>query len=69
MDYMIRPFKLSDVTAIIALWRECGLTHPNNDPYKDLSRKMKVNPEMFLVCELDGRIVGTVMAPSVSTGY
>jgi ribosomal protein S18 acetylase RimI-like enzyme len=37
------------------------LTHPNNDPHKDIARKLKVNPEMFLVCELDGKLVGTVM--------
>ena len=61
MKAVIRPFTLSDKEAVIAVWRACGLTHPNNDPRKDIARKLKVNPEMFLVCEMDGKIVGTVM--------
>jgi ribosomal protein S18 acetylase RimI-like enzyme len=61
MAYVIRPFRLSDQRAVIDVWRACGLTHPNNDPHKDVARKLKVNPEMLLVCETDGKIVGTVM--------
>ncbi|TFF11681.1 GNAT family N-acetyltransferase [Cellulosimicrobium terreum] len=26
-----------DVEAVVALWRECGLTRPWNDPYRDLA--------------------------------
>jgi ribosomal protein S18 acetylase RimI-like enzyme len=52
---------LRDEEAVVAVWRACGLTHPNNDPHKDIARKMKVNPEMFLVCEVGGQIIGTVM--------
>jgi ribosomal protein S18 acetylase RimI-like enzyme len=61
MKTAIRPFTLSDKEAVVEVWRTCGLTHPNNDPHKDIARKMKVDPEMFLVCELDGKIIGTVM--------
>jgi ribosomal protein S18 acetylase RimI-like enzyme len=61
MDTAIRPFTLSDEEAVVTLWRACGLTHANNNPRKDIARKMKVNPEMFLVYEMAGRIVGTVM--------
>lgn len=57
----IRPFQPSDEPAVIGVWQASGLTHPNNDPHKDIARKMKVNPELFLVGELDGQIVGTVM--------
>lgn len=62
MKTVIRPFTLSDEEAVVAVWRTCGLTHPNNDPHKDIARKMEVNPEMFLVCEMDDKIIGTVMA-------
>jgi ribosomal protein S18 acetylase RimI-like enzyme len=62
LDFAIRPFMLSDEEAVIGVWKASGLTHPNNDPHKDIARKMKVNPELFLVGELDGQIVGTVMA-------
>ena len=58
----IRPFQTADEAAVVSLWRKCNLTHPNNDPHKDIARKMRVNPELFLVAEADGQIVGSVMA-------
>ena len=61
METIIRPFTLSDKEAVVEVWRACGLTHPNNDPHQDIAQKMKVDPEMFLVCEVDGTIIGTVM--------
>ncbi len=57
----IRPFCLEDRDAVIAIWEACGLIVPWNDPHKDIARKMQVNPELFLVAELNGRIAGTVM--------
>lgn len=58
----IRPFRPADEAALIALWSACGLIKPQNDPRKDIARKLRVNPEWFLVGELDGRIVAGVMA-------
>jgi ribosomal protein S18 acetylase RimI-like enzyme len=58
----IRPYREADDEAVVALWRACDLVRPWNDPYKDIRRKRRVNPEWFLVGEEDGRIVGTVMA-------
>ena len=58
----IRPYQPADEPAVIALWLACGLVRPQNDPHKDIARKMKVNPEWFLVSEVGGQIVGTVMA-------
>lgn len=58
----IRPYRAADEPAVIALWESCGLLRPQNDPRKDIARKLKVNPELFLVAERDGAIVGTVMA-------
>jgi ribosomal protein S18 acetylase RimI-like enzyme len=59
----IRPFQLADEPAVVELWKRCELTRPWNDPHKDIARKMKVNPEMFLVGEIDGdgRIIASVM--------
>ncbi|WP_420631259.1 GNAT family acetyltransferase [Candidatus Leptofilum sp.] len=57
----IRPFALTDSEAVITVWKACGLVVPWNDPHKDIARKMKVNPELFLVAIADGRVVGTVM--------
>ena len=58
----IRSFRAGDEAAVIALWRACDLVRPWNDPRKDIRRKLRVNPEWFLVAQQDGRIVGTVMA-------
>jgi len=58
----IRPFQPADEAAVIALWRSCGLVRPTNDPVKDIQRKLAVQPELFLVCELDGHIIASVMA-------
>ena len=58
----IRPFRESDRAAVIALWHGCGLTRPWNDPSRDIDRKLAVQPELFLVGELDGRVIATIMA-------
>lgn len=60
--FRIRPFATDDEDAVIALWRECDLTRPWNDPRKDIQRKLAVQPELFLVGERDGEIVAAVMA-------
>ena len=58
----IRAFQDGDAGEIIRLWRDCGLVVPHNDPYRDIARKRAVQPELFLVGHIGGRIVATVMA-------
>jgi ribosomal protein S18 acetylase RimI-like enzyme len=58
----IRPFQRADEDAVVALWRECGLTRPWNDPHKDIARKLAVQPELFLVGIVDDAVVASVMA-------
>jgi ribosomal protein S18 acetylase RimI-like enzyme len=57
----LRPYATGDEPAVIALWNDCGLTRPWNDPVKDIARKLTVQPELFLVGESDGDIVATAM--------
>ncbi|MBT6615087.1 MAG: GNAT family acetyltransferase [Deltaproteobacteria bacterium] len=57
----IREFNISDQDDVVNLWKECQLTVPWNDPYKDIQRKVKVDPDLFLVGEISGVIVATVM--------
>ncbi len=57
----IRPFERRDTDAVIALWQARGLTRPWNDPLKDIERKLAVQPELFLVGDLDGAIIATAM--------
>jgi ribosomal protein S18 acetylase RimI-like enzyme len=58
----IRAFQPADEEAVIDVWRDCDLIVPNNDPYKDIRRKMAVRPDLFLVGIVDDQIVATVMA-------
>ena len=59
----IRPFLPGDdENAVIALWQECGLTRPHNDPRRDIRRKLLVQGELFLVGLREGRLVASVMA-------
>jgi ribosomal protein S18 acetylase RimI-like enzyme len=63
MSFMhIRPYRESDEADVVALWHTCGLTRPWNDPHKDIARKLTVQRELFLVGELDGKLVASVMA-------
>ena len=61
-DLEIRPYREVDQDAVVELWRECGLVAPQNNPIKDIRRKLHVRRDLFLVGLLGGRLVGTVMA-------
>jgi len=58
----IRPFQPSDGEAVIALWKEANLVVPWNDPNRDIRRKLRVQPELFLVGWVSGELAATVMA-------
>ncbi|UJH70895.1 GNAT family acetyltransferase [Ornithinimicrobium sp. INDO-MA30-4] len=58
----IRPFDVSDTEAVVQLWQATGLTRPWNDPYRDIERKLRVQPELFLVGEVQGSVIATAMA-------
>lgn len=58
----VREFQDADEAQVIDVWRACGLTRPWNDPSRDIARKKQVQPDLFLVAEDEGTIVGTVMA-------
>lgn len=61
MDLEIRPFTGADTEAVIEVWRRSGLLHPNNDPAKDIRRKLRVRPDLFLVGTIGPAIVATIM--------
>ena len=58
----IRAYRESDQDAVVELWRECGLVVPQNDPKKDICRKLSIQREMFLVGSIGSKLVATVMA-------
>ncbi|KAA9129931.1 GNAT family acetyltransferase [Microbacterium caowuchunii] len=61
MSIRIRPFAETDTEDVVALWEDAGLTRPWNDPRRDIARKLRVQPELFLVALHEERVVGTVM--------
>jgi len=61
MPFIIRRFIDGDTDAVVDIWRRCGLLHPDNDPRKDIRRKLKVRPDFFLVGTVDGAVIATVM--------
>ena len=61
-DLIIRQYDAADRGDVIKLWRQCGLVVPQNDPGRDIERKLKVNPEWFFVGELEDEVVVTCMA-------
>lgn len=64
LSMTIRPYRVEDEAAVIQLWKDCGLIHPSNNAKRDIERKMKVNPELFLVGVVSENIAATAM-----TGY
>jgi ribosomal protein S18 acetylase RimI-like enzyme len=58
----IRCFRPEDEPSVLTLWQRCDLVRPWNDPRRDICRKLKVNPEWFLVGLANGQVVATVMA-------
>jgi len=61
-DFVIRQYHANDQQDVIDLWTQCGLVAPQNNPKRDIERKVRVNPEWFLVGELENEIVATCMA-------
>ena len=57
----IREYKKKDLKEVISLWTECGLVVPQNDPAKDIERKLKKDRDLFLVGFNEKGIIATVM--------
>lgn len=58
----IHPYSPEDKQSVINLWQQCNLVRPWNNPELDIARKLKVNPELFFVGTLNGKVVATAMA-------
>lgn len=58
----IRPYQPADEQEVIRIWQICKLLTPANNPHRDIARKLRVQPELFLIAFLDGQVIGTCMA-------
>jgi ribosomal protein S18 acetylase RimI-like enzyme len=59
----IRPYASDDHPQVVALWKAVFPDDPPwNEPASMIRRKLTVQPELFLVGHVNGRIVAAVMA-------
>lgn len=62
-ELIVRPYAETDEAQVIQLWREVFPDNPSwNVPKTDIERKLTIQRELFLVGDLGGEIVATVMA-------
>lgn len=59
---LIRSYRSSDRETLVALWAVCELLRSWNDPNLDIDRKLAHDADGLLVLEVEGRVVGSVMA-------
>ena len=57
----IATIERQDTPAVIALWKECGLTRPWNDPEKDIHFALAGPASTVLVGKLADEVVASVM--------
>lgn len=57
----IRAFVRDDMEGIVELWRRSELLNPNNDPRRDIERKLIDSPWGFFVMVDDDEIIGSIM--------
>ena len=60
---IVRTFRSDDTEAVASLWAVAFPEDPAwNESYALIEQKLTVQPELFFVCELNGKIVGTTIA-------
>jgi len=57
----IIEYREQDAKGVIGLWLKCDLVVSSNNPQKDITRKLGVDRDLFLVGILKGEIIATVM--------
>ena len=60
---VVRSFEAQDHDEVVSLWKDIFPDDPPwNEPTIVIRRKLTVQPELFLVGHVDGRLVATVLA-------
>lgn len=57
----VRTFRMDDYPRVRAVWKECGLEIRPGDSRREIELKVERDPELFLVGEVDGKIVASVI--------
>ena len=58
---VIAPISDDDISAVVALWQDCGLTRPWNDPAADIALARRGDNSAVLIGRAEGAIVATAM--------
>ena len=64
LDYIIRVFRFpADYPLVIDLWNQAGpgIHVRRSDTSEEILKKLQRDPDLFLVAEADGKIVGSVI--------
>ena len=63
MTISIREFTLADYDPVYALWQNAGdgLGVGRSDTREEIAKKLQYDPDLFLVAEDGGKIIGTVI--------
>lgn len=64
MTLAISDLRADETEAAVALWEECGLTRPWNDPRADIALALDKPNSTVLAGRLDGELVATAMTGS-----
>jgi ribosomal protein S18 acetylase RimI-like enzyme len=59
---VVRPGRLEEIPEVLELWREAGSVPSVSDDPASLERLLATSEDALLVAEVDGRMVGTVIA-------
>ena len=59
---VVRPGRLEEIPEVLGLWREAGSVPSVSDDPASLERLLETSEDALLVAEVDGRMVGTVIA-------
>lgn len=57
----IRHYREQDQAAVLQLWQACGLLRPWNNPGQDITRKLGLQPQGFVVGVVDQAVVASAM--------
>ena len=59
---VVRPGRLEEIPEVLGLWREAGSVPSVSDDPASLEQLLATSEDALLVAEVDGRMLGTVIA-------
>ena len=63
MSHQVRPFQETDRGDVVALWNNVFADDPPwNEPNAVIDTKLTTQPELFFVCESEGKAIATLIA-------